>query len=772
MRTLLLVVALVAAVPGRGAAVVQGRAGTAAGDPERYALIPRPARLEPRQGSFLITAATRIVVTGAGTPAMRRLAARARDAMLDATGLRLRAVLGPNARSENAIVVRLDTAAGTGEEGYRLDASPGGVVITATTETGAFYALQTLRQLVSPSAPSIPSVIISDSPRFRWRGMHLDVARHLFPVEFIKRYLDLMARYKLNTFHWHLTDDQGWRIEIRRYPRLTAVGAWRRETMVGRNFDPYVGDGRRYGGYYTRREVREIVAYAAERHITVVPEIEMPGHSLAALASYPELACTDGPFEVATRWGVFEDIYCPTERTFTFLENVLAEVLELFPSRFIHVGGDEAPKRRWRESAAAQEVMRREGLRSEEELQGWFLRRIGRWLSERGRRLVGWDEILEGGLPEGAAVMSWRGTAGGLAAARQGHDVVMTPTSHLYFDYYQGDSRFEPLAIGGFLPLERVYDFEPVPDSLQPELRHRILGAQGNVWTEYITTGSQVEYMALPRMLALAEAVWSPREARQWGDFFVRLRPRLRELDRLGVNYRIPPVTGLEEDRLTLADTATVVLEAAFGDAIIRYTTDGSDPTSASRRYTAPFAVNLGAGDVVVTARAFLSDGRASAPRAARFARAVLRPADRQDTTGMSRGLAVRHFTGSFSRVADLDTARMDSTASAAGVSLLLGSPAENYGLVMTGYLRVAADGIYAFRLTSDDGSTLVVGDRLVVDNDGLHGPEPRVGRIALRAGLHRITVRYFQRGGGHALRLDYALDDRAFTTTTGSLFR
>ncbi len=601
--------------------------------------------------------------------------------------------------------------------------------------------------------------------------MHLDVGRHLFPVDFIKRYIDLLARYKLNTFHWHLTEDQGWRLQIRRYPRLTSVGAWRRETVVARNFDPYVGDGRRYGGFYTQAEVRDIVRYAAARHVTVVPEIELPGHSLAALAAYPELACTPGPFEVATRWGVFEDVYCPTERTFRFLENVLTEVLALFPGPFIHIGGDEVPKRRWRESADAQAVMRREGLRNEEELQSWFIQRIERFLAARGRRLIGWDEILEGGLPPRATVMSWRGTAGGIAAARAGHDVVMSPTSHLYFDYYQGDPRFEPLAIGGLLPLEQVYRFEPVPDELTADEARHILGAQGNVWTEYLPTPAHVEYMALPRLLALAEVVWSPRAARSWDAFVRRLPARLRELDRIGVNYRVPHVAGLESDRLTLADRVTVTLSTPLPGAVIRFTTDGGDPDSTATPYTSPLVLPVTTEGVVVTARAFLPGGRTSAPRAARFARAILRESANIAENALVPGLELATFHGRFARVADFDTATAVSMGIAASVLLQMGTPSENYGLRFRGLIRVPADDVYAFRLTSDDGSVLVIGDRVVVDHDGLHGAEERTGQIGLRAGLHPITVRYFQRGGGQALRLEMAREVEPFRTVAGSLF-
>jgi len=322
-----------------------------------------------------------------------------------------------------------------GKEGYRLEISE---TITITAEpAGAFYALQTLSQLLrlEQGRFSLPTGTIIDKPRFTWRGMHLDVARHFRSVDFVKRYIDLMSQYKMNTLHWHLTEDQGWRIEIKAFPRLTEVGAWRKETMVAKNFNPYVGDGQPHGGFYTQDQVRDVVAYAAERHITIVPEIEMPGHAVAALAAYPEFACTEGPFEVATTWGVFEDVFCPTEPTFAFLEQVLKEVVGLFPSTYIHIGGDEVPKKRWKESPAAQQVIRREGLKDEYELQSYFIRRIERFLNQQGRILIGWDEILEGGLAPNAVVMSWRGETGGIEAANDGHDVVMTPGFDLYFDH-------------------------------------------------------------------------------------------------------------------------------------------------------------------------------------------------------------------------------------------------------------------------------------------------------------------------------------------------
>jgi hexosaminidase len=421
---------------------------------------------------------------------------------------------------------------------YHLEIKPMQIHISASGGQGLFYALTSLYQLmVGAEDGSIDAMRIKDEPRFQWRGMHLDVARHFFSVAEVKRYIDYLALYKMNTFHWHLTEDQGWRIEIKKYPKLTEVGAYRKGTMVG-HYRDQTWDNLRYGGFYTQDDIREVVAYAADRFITVVPEIEMPGHSLAALAAYPELACTEGPFEVATSWGVFEDVYCPKEETFEFLENVLLEVMELFPSTYIHIGGDEVPKRRWKECSYCQELMAREGLADEEELQSWFIRRIERFLNSHGRQIIGWDEILEGGLAPNAAVMSWRGTQGGIEAAREQHYVVMSPGSPCYFDHYQAQpTEDEPIAIGGFNPLDKVYAYEPIPAELNATEARFILGAQGNVWTEYMKTFDHVEYMALPRMAALAEVLWTPPAQKEYTDFLHRLKINTQILDFYGANY-------------------------------------------------------------------------------------------------------------------------------------------------------------------------------------------------------------------------------------------
>ena len=424
-------------------------------------------------------------------------------------------------------------------EAYALKVDHEGVTIRASHPSGFFYGIQTLIQMLptDKQIAVLPYMILADEPRFSWRGLHLDVGRHFYPVDFVKKYIDLMAFYKLNTFHWHLTEDQGWRIEIKKYPKLTEIGSQRKETMVAKNFNPYKGDGEIYGGFYTQDEVRDIVAYAAERQITVVPEIEMPGHSLGALAAYPELGCGPGPYEVGTRWGVYDDIYCPSEKTFGFLEDVLTEVIDLFPGEYIHIGGDEAPKAVWKKSALAQQVIKREGLKDEFELQSYFIKRIEKFLVSKGKKLIGWDEILEGGLAPEATVMSWRGEKGGIEAAENGHDVVMSPNADMYFDHYQARPETQPLAIGGFTTLESVYHYEPVPADLDEAHHKHVLGAQANVWTEYMRTTDYVEYMAYPRVVALAETVWTKPENKDWNRFQEKMDQQYKLLDARGVNY-------------------------------------------------------------------------------------------------------------------------------------------------------------------------------------------------------------------------------------------
>ncbi len=515
----------------------------AASDDIVIPIVPKPAAMDVSGESYQLTA-------GSGFRVIHEELTEAASFFADLWAVPMGRTL-PVSSSVGDIELLLDTT--LGDESYSLSVSVDGIRILAGDASGAFYALQSLHQMlpaeISGAGPAtttdwiVPGVIIQDAPRFSYRGLHLDVGRHFFDVAFVKRFIDTMARYKLNVFHWHLTEDQGWRVEIDAYPRLTEVGAWRSETVVEKNLNPYIGDGIPHGGFYTKDEIREVVAYAAERHVTVIPEIDVPGHSGAVLAAYPEFGCHEGPYEVKTTWGIQQDILCPQEETFEFLFTVLDEVAELFPGPYIHIGADEVPKIQWEESPVALEVMRREGLASEEELQSWFVRRIESHLNSLGKRLIGWDEILEGGLAPNATVMSWRGMVGGIEASRMGHDVIMTPTDYLYFDFYQGDPETEPLAMNWanrIIPLDTVYAFDPVPTELTEQEASHILGAQGNVWTEYISTPEYVEYMTYPRALALSEVVWSTAESRDLGDFYNRLALNLLHLERLGINYRIP----------------------------------------------------------------------------------------------------------------------------------------------------------------------------------------------------------------------------------------
>lgn len=502
------------------------------------------------------------------------------------------------------------------DEGYQLTITPKQIEIRAKTDQGAFYAVQSLRQLLPVDLENgtfymenitIPSVAITDSPQFKHRGMHLDVGRHYFSVDFIKKYIDALAMLKMNTFHWHLTEDQGWRIEIKKYPKLQEVAAFREQTLIGSyNADPQQFDGKRYGGFYTQEEIKDVVAYAQNRHVTIIPEIEMPGHAQAAISAYPELGCTGEQIKVAETWGVFDHIFCSKDETFEFLENVLDEVLELFPSKYIHIGGDEAPKTHWENCPNCQQRIKEEGLKDEHELQNYFITRIEKYLNGKGRQIIGWDEILEGGLAPNATVMSWRGTQGAIEAAKQHHNVIMTPTSHCYFDYKQSDNEDEPLAnSGGFLPLEKVYSFNPIPEELTEEESQYVLGAQGNVWTEYIPNEKQVEYMVFPRILAMSEVLWTPTNNKNYADFIARVEHFHQRLDALEINYA-NHLYEVEGEVTSTGYKLTSILE----NKTIRYTTDGTEPSLTSEIYSGAIPINT---DLVIKAAIFNSDKKLGA---------------------------------------------------------------------------------------------------------------------------------------------------------------
>ena len=511
-------------------------------------LVPAPAKAEMSEGVFRLQPQTQIVVDPPSEATGQYLADRLRKS----AGLRLNLVSTQRLRpARGAVVLTTQAAKGSlGPEGYELTVTPLAVVIRAPAQAGLFYGVQTLLQLLPPEvfaaqpgaarAWTVPCVQIEDQPRFKWRGLLFDVARHFFTKDEVKQLLEVMASQKLNTLQLHLTDDQGWRVEIQKYPRLMEVSAWRAEAGFG--LDPKAstayGAGGRYGGYYTRADLRDLVTYAAARHITVVPEIEMPGHATAALAAYPELSCSGAPCTPASKGGVFHGIYCAgKDESFEFLQNVLAEVAPLFPGKYLHIGGDEVPKANWKNCPRCQARMKQEGLKDEHELQSYFVRRVEKMVNAQGKTLIGWSEIREGGLAQNAVVMDWIG--GAVEAASAGHDVIMTPTKFCYLDYYQSTNKTaEPKAIGGYLPLSQVYAFEPIPEKLGAKDQGRILGGQGNLWTEYIPNFKHAQYMLFPRLCALAEVTWSPAAARNYADFLRRLPGQFQRLEQAGVNYR------------------------------------------------------------------------------------------------------------------------------------------------------------------------------------------------------------------------------------------
>jgi hexosaminidase len=587
-------------------------------------IVPLPKTVVAGEGSYQMP--NRVEVA-ASTPDERNVAAFAID-FLRTRGIAARAVTSASGAQILLLTGLRDSA--LGEEGYRLRVDSNGVRIEANAGPGLFYGLQTFEQLFPGSTSNeIHQVQIEDAPAYRWRGIHLDVSRHFFPVPVIEKFIDVAAHYKLNTFHWHLTDDQGWRIQIKRYPRLTEIGSCRNGTEVGQDQDQT--DGKRYCGFYSQDEIREVVMYAKRRYVTIVPEIEMPGHSSAAVAAYPWLTCKPGRYQVREAWGVSTDIFCPTPRTFAFLRNVLNEVIALFPGEYVHIGGDEVPKDAWEQSSFVHALMHREHLKTYDDVQGYFTRTIERYLLSRGRRMVGWDEILGGGVTRTATIMSWRGIDGGLAAARAGNDVVMSPDPTMYLDHYQGDPAVEPLAIGGYTTLEDVYNYDPMPAGLTPAQRAHILGAQGNVWTEYIPTAGILWLRLLPRALAVAELTWTPQGAKSWPAFEERLPRQYAWMGERGYTFHIPnptiAVSGMTDPsfanlqpnlRTTDATVASGSVEVTISDpvpgAIVHYTLDGTEPTAKSPTYDAPLHLDLQAvRSSTVKAIAILPDERVSA---------------------------------------------------------------------------------------------------------------------------------------------------------------
>ena len=573
---------------------------------DTVSIIPQPRYVQMDEGTFRIDKDTKIFLDEPVEEYMR-IAGFLNERLLAAAGFSLE--ITDEMTADGNVIFFMN--AGLPSEAYGIHVEPNRIVIDYGDGAGAFYALQTIFQLLPEEifADSrqrgvkweIPCLAMEDAPRFKYRGMHLDVCLHYFDLDFLKKYIDIMAMHKVNRFHWHLTEDQGWRLEIKKYPLLTEKGQWRKETVVG-SLNSGVYDGTPYGGYYSQEQVRDLVQYAAERYVTIIPEIELPGHALAAIACYPELSCgLEDHYETATKWGVFKQVYCPKETTFEFLEDVFDEVFELFPSEVVHIGGDECPKASWKACPHCQALIRKLGLKDEYELQSWFVTRMEKYINSKGREIIGWDEILQGGLAPNAKVMSWLGEEGGIQAARQHHEVVMAPHQKYYLDYWQADPDSEPLAMGGPTTLKTMYEYEPVPEVLTPEEARYIIGVEGCVWTEYMDSPERVEYMAWPRMCAIAETGWT-QTGKDWDGFTRRLETHLGRLDRLDVGYCkafFNPLIVFHNDT-KYSKVVTMTVDAP--DAEIRYTLDGSVPDASSPVYDKPFVINR---QQTVTAAAF-----------------------------------------------------------------------------------------------------------------------------------------------------------------------
>lgn len=583
------------------AAGMMALCGCGTGERQELSLIPYPASVEMHSGQFNVSGAAFHICgieDNISLDAVRSFAGE----LSTATGQKSEILEDQGGKGFNFI---LDSS--LADEAYTLDIASDRLTVKASSANGFIYALQTIRQLLpveiylgtaSPDAAwTLPCTSINDSPRFRYRGLHLDVSRHFFSTDEVKKIIDIMSTYKLNTLHWHLTDDQGWRIEIKKYPLLTEIGSVREGTVIRKEWDNY--DGIRYGGYYTQDEIRDVISYAASRGIEIIPEIDLPGHMLAALTAYPQYGCTGGPYKVWGRWGVADDVLCAgNEETMVFLENILAEVAELFPSEYVHIGGDECPKVRWEKCPVCQAKIKELGLKDDEHfnaehyLQSYVMERMEKFLAGKGKKIIGWDEILEGTPGPDATIMSWRGSEGGIKASKMGHDVIMTPNSHFYFDYYQApDPSTEPFGIGGYIPVEKVYSYEPYTDDMDEAARAHILGIQANLWTEYVKDNAHLEYMLYPRQAALAEVQWCQPQNKDWNRFLANLTHEVAIYDILGYNYATTAFQIISEIRLNKEKHCTEVVLTTQGDAPIRYTTDGSDPTHESALYTGPIEV-------------------------------------------------------------------------------------------------------------------------------------------------------------------------------------
>ncbi|MCX7874845.1 MAG: family 20 glycosylhydrolase [Melioribacteraceae bacterium] len=703
---------------------------------ENISIIPKPLKLEISSGEFVFNQSTKIWIDPGKE--METLGNYFTDFINHKTGLKLLATWKMTQDIPKSLVRIEFKNDFKNDEAYSLSIKPNVIKISAKTGAGIFYAFQTLFQLFSPNERQnkIQCLNIYDEPRFQWRGAHLDVCRHFFPIEFVKKYIDILSMYKMNRFHWHLTEDQGWRIEIKKYPKLTEIGAWRKDI-----------NGNLYGGFYTQEQIKDVIEYAKKKYITIIPEIEMPGHSVAALSAYPELSCSGGPFEVETNWGIFKDVFCAgNDSTFNFLQNILSEVIDLFPSDIIHIGGDEVPKDRWKECLKCQLRMKTENLKDEHELQSYFIHRIEKFVNSKGKKIIGWDEILEGGLAPNALVMSWRGVSGGIAAAKEKHYVVMSPGTHCYFDHYQALQN-EPKAIGGYTSLEKVYSYEPIPSELNDDEAKYILGAQANLWTEYIETTDHVEYMLLPRLIALSEVVWSDKNSKNLDDFLSRIKKHYDLLISKNINFRIP--TPLQdENEILFSNETKVVFNKPIENSKIFFTIDGTEPTTNSIVYKEPLVIE---NDLLIKAKTFLPNGKSSSVSTVQFSKI--------DST--FNGIFYKYFEGVFDSIPNFSNLKPTREGKIYKLNLRELKPEkESFAVSISGYINIEKDDNYKFYLSSDDGSKLLINNKILIDNDGSHSLREMTNSIFLTKGKVPFEIQYFNKWGSSNLKLEFETSD------------
>lgn len=726
----------------------------AANAKEAVSVIPKPKHLEVGEGEFTIDKKTVITYNSAES---KRVALYLQKWLKDKTALSLEIVEGSKINGIN-----IKSGLSLKKEAYELVSSDSDVNIEAGSESGLFYGVQSLLQLLpvdvfgneKASSLDLPVVSMSDAPEYEYRGMHLDVSRHFYTVDEIKKFLDYLAMHKFNVFHWHLIDDGGWRLEIKKYPKLTKYGAFRAggkgwkvtELAFPLEKDP---NAEVYGGFYTQEDAKEIIAYAKERQIRVIPEIELPGHGLPALDTHPHLRCvtdftSDGEGWTPSR----QNSYCAgNDESFEFLENVLAEVFELFPDKSVHIGGDEVIKTFWKACPKCKKRMEDNKLKDVYELQSYFVKRIEAFFLKNGKNMIGWDEIVKGGLAKNATVMYWISSQRMRSALKTGNPVIMTPLSHCYFDYYQGKPEQEPKAIGGFLPLEKTYTFNPMPTGLTKKEQKLILGGQANIWTEYIENFSHLEYMSLPRMSAMAESLWTPVAKKDYTDFTNRMTAQYQRYTNLGANYRVAPPVPTSYHLAFVEQGSLELTNPASGE--IRYTVDGSEPTEDSKRYKGTLTF-----DETTTVKAKVFDGeRSSVTVTALVEKQSYLPAltKKFSVKGVNASLYLGSF-GEYGKIAKGEKVK-DFTHSALNIKFT-DAPKDNFGVIYTAFIKVDQDGIYTFSTHSDDGSVLWIGDKKVVDNDGWHGPQTREAQVALKAGFHPIKVTYFEGAGGETLEV------------------